>query len=174
MQSVPITTKVVRLNLVHGEVHSIQLYVIKFSATGRWFFPDIPGSSTNKTDYHHEILLKVALNTFDLRLLIILLVTSVFSCWYVVKQNIWRQNVLINVQLNRFNKWWNIFYWSERSMSQVCTLRYILDNYDWLRLYGVAGDYAQMLIDILCFSVSRAYDSRCAKVICTVGNIIYE
>jgi hypothetical protein len=30
MQSVPITTKVVSLNSVHGEVHSIQHYVIKF------------------------------------------------------------------------------------------------------------------------------------------------
>ena len=30
MQSVPITTNVVRSNLTHGEVHSIQHYVIKF------------------------------------------------------------------------------------------------------------------------------------------------
>ena len=30
MQSVPITTKVVSSNLVHGEVYSIQHYVIKF------------------------------------------------------------------------------------------------------------------------------------------------
>jgi len=30
VQSVPITTKVVSLNLVHGEVYSIQHYVIKF------------------------------------------------------------------------------------------------------------------------------------------------
>ena len=29
VQSVPITTKLVSLNLVHGEVYSIQLYVIK-------------------------------------------------------------------------------------------------------------------------------------------------
>ena len=33
--------------------------------TGRWFSPDTPVSSTNKTDRHHitEILLNVALNT---------------------------------------------------------------------------------------------------------------
>jgi hypothetical protein len=30
VQSVPITTKVVSSNTVHGEVHSIQHYVIKF------------------------------------------------------------------------------------------------------------------------------------------------
>jgi len=30
MQSVPITTKVVSSNPAHGEVYSIQLYVIKF------------------------------------------------------------------------------------------------------------------------------------------------
>jgi hypothetical protein len=30
VQSVPITTKVVSLNPVHGEVYSIQHYVIKF------------------------------------------------------------------------------------------------------------------------------------------------
>jgi hypothetical protein len=30
VQSVPITTKVVSLNLIHGEVYSIQHYVMKF------------------------------------------------------------------------------------------------------------------------------------------------
>jgi len=30
MQSVPISTKVVSLNLIHGEVYLIQYYVIKF------------------------------------------------------------------------------------------------------------------------------------------------
>ena len=44
-----------------------QLYIVAVShwiATGRWFSPDIPVSSTNKTDHHDitEILLKVALN----------------------------------------------------------------------------------------------------------------
>ena len=34
-QSVTITTKVVSSNPVHGEVYSIQLYVIKFVACGR-------------------------------------------------------------------------------------------------------------------------------------------
>ena len=62
MQSVSITTKVVSLNPAHGEVYSIQPYVIKLLATGQWFSPV---SSTNKTDCHDitEILLKVALNT---------------------------------------------------------------------------------------------------------------
>jgi hypothetical protein len=37
-------------------------------ATGRWFSPGIPVSSTNKIDRHDitEILLKVALNTLNL------------------------------------------------------------------------------------------------------------
>jgi hypothetical protein len=37
-------------------------------ATGRWFSPGTPVSSTNKTDRHDivEILLKVALNTITL------------------------------------------------------------------------------------------------------------
>ena len=39
--------------------------VCQWLATGRWFSPGPPVSSTNKTDYHDitEILLKVALNT---------------------------------------------------------------------------------------------------------------
>jgi hypothetical protein len=52
---------------VHGEVYSIQHYVIKFvsdllQVSG--FFPGTPVFSTNKTDPHDitEILLKVALN----------------------------------------------------------------------------------------------------------------
>jgi len=55
MQSVPITTDVVSLNPVHGEVYSmIQHYVIKFVS--------------DFTDCHDitEILLKVVLNTIIL------------------------------------------------------------------------------------------------------------
>jgi hypothetical protein len=36
MQYVPITTKVVSLNLAHGEVYSIQHYVIKFVNDLQW------------------------------------------------------------------------------------------------------------------------------------------
>jgi len=53
MQSVPNTTKVVSLNPDHGEVYSIQHYVIKFVsdfATGWWFSLGTPVSSINKTD----------------------------------------------------------------------------------------------------------------------------
>jgi hypothetical protein len=66
VQSVPITTKVVSLNPVHGELYSIQHYVIKF-ATCWWFSPGTPVSITNKADRHDitEILLKVALNTIN-------------------------------------------------------------------------------------------------------------
>ena len=51
----PIITKVVSSNTVHGEGYSIQHYVIKFV------------SDTNKTESHDitEILFKVALNTIN-------------------------------------------------------------------------------------------------------------
>jgi hypothetical protein len=72
MQTVPITTKVVSLNPVHGEVYLIQYYVIKFVSDLRqvsgflWVPPPI------KTDHHDitEILLKVVLSTITLTLTI--------------------------------------------------------------------------------------------------------
>ena len=45
IQSVPITTKDVSSNPVHGEVYSIQHYLINFVsdlAAGRWFSPGAP------------------------------------------------------------------------------------------------------------------------------------
>ena len=69
MQSVPIATKVVSLYPVHGEVYSIQHYVIKFVSDLRQIsgfllvlrFPPPIKFSYNIT----EILLKVALNTIN-------------------------------------------------------------------------------------------------------------
>ena len=51
-------------NPAHGEVYSIQHYVIKFVSDLRWFSPDTPVSSKSKTDRHDvtEILLNVALH----------------------------------------------------------------------------------------------------------------
>ena len=68
MQSVPITTKVVSYNPTHGEVQSIQLYVIRFVSDLWWFSTGTLVSSTNKTDHCDitEILLKVLLNTITL------------------------------------------------------------------------------------------------------------
>jgi len=70
VHSVPITTKAVSLNHVHGEVYSIQHYVIKFVSDvqlvdGFRFSPGTRVSSTNKADHHDitEMLLKVVLNT---------------------------------------------------------------------------------------------------------------
>jgi len=59
-------SKVVSSKTVRAEVYLIQHYVIKF-ATGRWFSPSIPVSSTNKTDRHNiaEILFKMVLNTMN-------------------------------------------------------------------------------------------------------------
>ena len=67
IQSVPITTNIESLNPTHGEVYSIQHYVIKFVSDLRQvsvFSTGTPVSSTNKTDSHDitEILLKVALS----------------------------------------------------------------------------------------------------------------
>ena len=66
MQSVPITTKVVSLNPVHGKVYLIQHYVIKYVSDLRQVgdFLRVLWFSTNKTDRHDitEILLKVAFN----------------------------------------------------------------------------------------------------------------
>ena len=73
VQSVPITTKVVSLIPIHGEVYSTQNYVIKFVSDLRQVGGFLPGtlvSSTNKTDRHDitEILMKMALSTMNLNL----------------------------------------------------------------------------------------------------------
>jgi hypothetical protein len=36
----------------HGEVYSLQQFMIKLFAAGRWFSPGTSVSSTNKTDRH--------------------------------------------------------------------------------------------------------------------------
>ena len=64
----PIATKVLSSNPVHGEMYSIKTVcdkVCQWFAVGVWFSPGTPISSTNKTYSHDiaEILLKVALNT---------------------------------------------------------------------------------------------------------------
>ena len=70
MQSVPITSKVVRSNPVHGEVFSMQHYVIKFVSDLRQvggFLRVLQFPPPNKTDLHDitEILLNVSLNTIS-------------------------------------------------------------------------------------------------------------
>ena len=70
VQSVSINTKVVSSNPVHGEVYSIQHYVIKFATDLRQvdcLSSGTPVSSTYKTERHDitVILSKVALNTIN-------------------------------------------------------------------------------------------------------------
>ena len=69
VQSVPITTKVVSSNPVHGEVYSIQPYVIKFVSDLRQVggFSRYSGFLHKKTDRQDitEILLKVVLNSIN-------------------------------------------------------------------------------------------------------------
>jgi hypothetical protein len=64
VQSVIITINIVSLNLAHGEVYSIQHYMIKFVSD----LQQVSGFLIDKTDRHDitEILLKVALNTTTL------------------------------------------------------------------------------------------------------------
>ena len=67
-QSLPILTKVVSSNPVHGDVYSMQRYVIKF-VRSVVFFHGTPVSSINETDSHDitELLLKMALNTINIQ-----------------------------------------------------------------------------------------------------------
>ena len=65
-----ITSEIVNMNPVHGEVYSIQHYVIKFVSDLQQvggFLLVLPVSSTNKTNCHNiiEIMLKVALNMIN-------------------------------------------------------------------------------------------------------------
>jgi hypothetical protein len=74
-------------------VYSIQHYVIKFVsdfATGQWFSPGTPLSSTNKTDRHDIIyitLLKVALNTIILPPLSVVNQSFEYTYIYLFSQN---------------------------------------------------------------------------------------
>ena len=70
VQSVPITIKVASSNPAHGELYSIQRYVIKFSATCDRSVVFSPVSSTNNTNLKAiaDILLKTAVDTIILAL----------------------------------------------------------------------------------------------------------
>ena len=67
VQSVYITTNVVSSNSVQVRCTLFNIKVCQLLATCRWFSPDTPVSSINKTDHHDitEILLKLALNTIS-------------------------------------------------------------------------------------------------------------
>jgi hypothetical protein len=70
VESVPITTKVVSFNPVHGKVYSIQHYVIKFVSdlwqvnSFLWVLRFPPPIKTDRHDIT-EILLKVALSSIN-------------------------------------------------------------------------------------------------------------
>jgi hypothetical protein len=69
VSSVPIITNVVSSNPVHGEVYSIQYYVIKFVSDLRQVGGFLHKYNTDRHDIT-EILLEVALNTITLSLTI--------------------------------------------------------------------------------------------------------
>jgi hypothetical protein len=80
MQSVPITTNVVCLNPAQAGCTHLTLCdkVCQWLAAGLWFSLGIPLSSNNETDCQDitKILLKVALNTITLNLIVKLHVTK--------------------------------------------------------------------------------------------------
>ena len=69
----PITTKAVSSNPVHGERGVLDTTLCDSVCQCRWFCPGIPVSLINKTDRHdiNDILLKVTLNTINQLLLLI-------------------------------------------------------------------------------------------------------
>ena len=89
----------------HGEVYSIQHYVIKFVNNLRQvggFLLVLPISSTNKTDLHNitEILLNVALNTITLTL-------NFHNCLYsinITKYTMWL-SAFIGQQCKHYFQW---------------------------------------------------------------------
>ena len=78
-QSVPITTNIVSLNPAHGEVYSIQHYVINFVSG---FLCILLISSANKDDRHNitELLLRVVLSTIPLTQIAIIYIITSSSC----------------------------------------------------------------------------------------------
>ena len=78
---VPITTNIVSSNPAQARCTTLSDKVCQCLATGQRFSPGTPVSSSNKTDRHDaiEILLKVALNTITLTLLVLERSTLWFS-----------------------------------------------------------------------------------------------
>ena len=66
MQSVPIATNIASSNAVHGEVYSVQHYVIKVCRL--LFFPCSTLVSFNKIDRHDIAEILLALNTVNINL----------------------------------------------------------------------------------------------------------
>ena len=75
-------------------------------ATGRWFSPGTPLSSTNETDRHNiaEILLKVPLNTINQTFIMIFELTKI-----------------ILYRLERFPKRYKNIIWSKNNIDAKCT-----------------------------------------------------
>ena len=122
MQSVPITTNVVSSNPAHGEVYSIQHYMIKFVSDLRQvggfirvlrFPPPIKLIATDIT----EILLKVALNPltqtgFSLLKLHTRIMVIVFPQLYFVhfqSRNSCLNNIVLKMALNINNSYLELY-----------------------------------------------------------------
>ena len=88
--------------------------VCQWLATGLWFSPGPPVSSTNKTDHHDitEILLKVALNTITLTLI----QWNVSKFTVFLKKN---KHVILHQNKEIIHTSYSISFWSSVSYSQA-------------------------------------------------------
>ena len=127
------------LNHVHGEVCSVQHYVIQFAAL-HWFSLDTLVSFTNTTDRYDitEILWKVAFNTMTLNLIHNPLnVTSktlrsmytFFPCFILIVASKIITKFIRNTRINNLKSWYGRFFLFHWYYSTV----------DWLNNHSHGG-----------------------------------
>ena len=126
MQSVPIATNVLSSNPNKRDVLCTTLCdkVCQWLAAGRWFPPDTPVSSINKTDRHDitAILLKVALNPntlFEFVLFCFVLAVS-----FVSFLSNWIFFLFISIQIDDFC--FVLYIWIE--LSVYCSHGFIINH----------------------------------------------
>ena len=107
----------------HGEVYSIQHYVIKFVSDLQQFSPSSPVYSTNKTDRHNvtEILLKVVLNTINLTLTLYLMISIKSN-----KEHLYILFIKHNKKITD-TRWTQMIFWFDN----ITTISQIQDQHKW-------------------------------------------